>query len=386
MLMKRLPVCAGFTNGSIIKKDNTVITNVMFNGMEFVHVDGKPPYGFDREDFLDFLYEDECKIHQDRKTVVENLKNRDPSDVVVVYHGGCPDGVASAAVIINELGKDIQLIKGRYSQSLFDSIDDLTGKVVMLADFSYPSDEMFKIIAQADQVIFLDHHKSALESLFKPLYMETVFCHASVEYSGASLTWDFFHHGESVPLFVQYIEDGDLYKFELPDAYNIVKGLHSIMGDNIPDMIKLLNDSYFMSNLTDFRNIGNSINQTAKRNATGIIKNGLVNVNAGGYSFPMVNVTPDHTNLVGELVGGMDGVPFVMCYTILADKVKISLRSGEHGEDVPTALIKLGIDGGGHSRAGAGFMSLQTFLTNILAKVETQEKSNASHSTCACCS
>lgn len=385
--MNKLPICPGFTNGAILLKNGETIPNVLFNGMEFVHVNETSLHNFSPDDFVRFIPNDECKLNVDRTAVLEHLKQLDPRDVVVVYHSGCPDGVTSAAVIINELGPDIQLVRGRYSSSIFESVDDLTGKVVLMADFSYPEEEMMKVIDQADLVIFLDHHKSAVETLSKQLHRAKVFCYASVFYSGASLTWDFFHNGQNTPLFVQYIEDGDLYKFELPNSYDIVKGLHAAMGELLDESCKLLDDGYFKTRMNDFLQIGQSLNQNAQRNVKNLIKNGLVKVSLNTHTFPMVNVTPDHTNLVGEVIGDMPGVPFVICYTILADKVKVSLRSGKHGEDVTMVLNDLGIQGGGHKHAGAGFIDLTTFFNFFIKKAEPYsiEMLTEENKSCECC-
>ncbi len=38
------------------------------------------------------------------------------------------------------------------------------------------------------------------------------------DHSGASIAWSYFHKGIPVPTLLQYVEDGDLYRFALPDS------------------------------------------------------------------------------------------------------------------------------------------------------------------------
>ena len=39
-----------------------------------------------------------------------------------------------------------------------------------------------------------------------------------MNHSGARLSWDFFHPGKLPPKFINYIEDRDLWKWELPSS------------------------------------------------------------------------------------------------------------------------------------------------------------------------
>lgn len=382
--MNKLPVVSGFTLGTIVLKDGTNIENAIFNGIGFFQNGERVRFSDDQFDY--FTYTDQTKRLR-RSSLLPKLKMLDPTDIIAIVHGGCPDGLASAAVILDALGQDITIVSGRYSKSIFDSVESLQDKTVILADFSYKAEEMLKILDQANQVIFLDHHKSALIDLNNVLDHPNLYCHADINFSGASLTWDFFNPHKPVPQFIQYIEDGDLYKFKLPDSKDIVTGLHVSMGDNLDVISSLLSDGLFETKLMEFRTIGSSINKNALRNANNIIKNGLVQSCSGGFTFPIVNATPDHTNLIGELVGALEHVPFVMIYTILSDKVKISLRSGEHGADVTDVIKVLNISGGGHEHAGAGFMSLKDFLENILNNTSPYNIVLSDLSdTCSCCS
>lgn len=381
--MKKLPVVTGFTLGKVVLKDESELDGIIFNGFDFLKNGEKVKFDLNQFDY--FTYTDEHKKLR-RSTLLPALKRLNSDDIVAVVHAGCPDGLASAAVIIDALGPNINIVNGSYSKSIHESIDSLKGKTVIFADFSYKEAEMLEILEQAEQVIFLDHHKSALVDLHNVLSQQKVYCHADINYSGASLTWDFFNPHKDVPLFIQYIEDGDLYKFNLPDSKEVVTGLHVAMGDNLEIIKPLLNDDLFSSKYSEFQTIGASINKNALRNANKLIKNGMVQACTSGYTFPLVNATPDHTNLIGELVGALEHVPFVMIYTILSDKVKISLRSGKHGADVTQVLKALNINGGGHVNAGAGFMSLQDFMKIILNQTSPYKAPvSDSSEECSCC-
>lgn len=377
----KFPVVNAFKPGvlSIQGEDDVA---AIFNGENFVdavsgeYILGEPGY------FNGFKTGADILQHED---VLADLTNASIKDVVVIYHGGCPDGVASAIVAVEALGDDLNLVPGHYAHPLSEENIDLQGKTVVLCDFSYPLEEMQKIVSQAYRVIFLDHHRTPLENLAQLLAEPNVFAFASVHYSGASLTWQFFNPGKDIPLFISYIEDGDLYKFILDDSRNIVKGIHAVLDKGIRQNSHLLMDSIFQQQRPFLKMLGEKINEEANRQAKSIIKQGRMTATAYGHTFPVINATPDHTNLVGELIYTTEDVPFVMIYTILANRVKISLRSNANAVDVAELAQRIFPKGGGHRSAAAGFMPFDQFhkevLSNAVAYVAPVAEEKA---TCTC--
>mgnify|MGYP001596727652 CR=1 FL=1 len=379
--MNKLPVVNAFKSGVLhIWGEDAV--NATFNGTDFISNETGEIIKVDPKSFHKFVQEQDVLKHE---VVLSNLTSNSNENVVLIYHGGCPDGVASAVVAMDALGRDLTTIAGHYARPLTEENVDLEGKTVVLCDFSYPLEEMQKIVSKAYRVIFIDHHKTPLESLAALLSEQNVFAFSSTHYSGASLTWQFFNPEKDMPVFIKYIEDGDLYKFSLPESRDIVKGFHAILKKEIFDNLYLLRECIDLAELEQIRQIGEKINGEAHRQAKGIIKQGRMTAMAYGHTFPVINATPDHTNLVGELIYTSEDVPFVMIYTILANRVKISLRSNANAVDVAELAQRIFVKGGGHKNAAAGFMPFDQFHKEVLANaVEYVAPVAEEKATCTC--
>lgn len=67
----------------------------------------------------------------------------------------------------------------------------------------------------------IDHHKTAHEDL-----AGLPFAEFDLEHSGAYLTWRHFF-GEPVPKFIRYLEERDLWRFNLPDSKGVSQELRA---------------------------------------------------------------------------------------------------------------------------------------------------------------
>jgi len=132
----------------------------------------------------------------------------DPSSVnCVIYHGGCTDGFGAAYSAWKCLGNRAEYHACKHGEPP----PDVTGKTVVILDFSYNNATTKQLIEQAEDLLVIDHHKSAMVELHD--ISNTRF---DMAHSGARLAWDFFHPGHPPPKLINYIEDRDLWKWELP--------------------------------------------------------------------------------------------------------------------------------------------------------------------------
>ena len=132
----------------------------------------------------------------------------DPASVdLVIYHSHCSDGFGSAWAAWKLLGNKAEY----YAATHGDPPPDVKGKSVAILDFSYKNEVVKKMIEDAENLIVLDHHKSAMVELHDVTHTKFDLSH-----SGAILSWNFFHPGKEPPKFLRYIEDRDLWKWELP--------------------------------------------------------------------------------------------------------------------------------------------------------------------------
>lgn len=74
-----------------------------------------------------------------------------------IYHGNCADGFAAAWSVWKALGADnVDFHSGVYGQQP----PDVTGRKVILVDFSYKRPVLEAMATQATSILILDHHKN----------------------------------------------------------------------------------------------------------------------------------------------------------------------------------------------------------------------------------
>ncbi len=132
----------------------------------------------------------------------------EPSSVdCVIYHANCTDGFGSAFSAWKLLGN-----RAEYHACTHGSKPpNVKGKNVVILDFSFDNKTTKKLIKDANNLLVIDHHKSAMVELHD--ISNTIF---DMSKSGATMAWEFFHPGKESPKFIQYITDRDLWKWELP--------------------------------------------------------------------------------------------------------------------------------------------------------------------------
>ena len=163
-----------------------------------------------------------------------------------IYHGYCDDGFAAAWVVRCATGAALfDFYPGVYQREP----PDVTGRHVLLVDFSYKRPVLLEMAAKARSVVILDHHKTAAEDLsgfrepapfnewdrdHNPLVegdAAPVAALFDMARSGAGLTWDFFFSGKPRPGFIDYIEDRDLWRKALPGGDEFTIALRSYPQD-----------------------------------------------------------------------------------------------------------------------------------------------------------
>lgn len=149
------------------------------------------------------------------------------SETLVIYHGKCIDGFTAAWVCWREFGDGAEYHPGIYQEDP----PDVTGKDVVIVDFSYKFDVMVDVVMAADSVLVLDHHKSAqedLEGLAEATHKDKVNIVFDMDRCGAGIAWDYFFPEEERPWLINYVEDRDLWKWELPDSKAVSAYISSV--------------------------------------------------------------------------------------------------------------------------------------------------------------
>lgn len=104
--------------------------------------------------------------------------------VLCIYHAFCADGFGAAWIVRRALGDGVEFHAASYGQEP----PDVTGRDVLMVDFSYKRSMLDKMAEVARSILVLDHHKTAAEDLDSlPAAMEWPTWHALTATTGLSV-------------------------------------------------------------------------------------------------------------------------------------------------------------------------------------------------------
>jgi oligoribonuclease NrnB/cAMP/cGMP phosphodiesterase (DHH superfamily) len=133
---------------------------------------------------------------------------------IIFYHGSCPDGFGGAYAAWKKYGDTVTYVPLTRGD---DEIPDVTGADLIFVDFVYEKERMDQIAATANSLIALDHHEGVRE--VTESFPGSVFDN---NHSGAALAWHYFHPGTPLPKLLAFVEDDDLFRFNLPDTRAVI--------------------------------------------------------------------------------------------------------------------------------------------------------------------
>lgn len=278
-------------------------------------------------------------------------------NILVIYHADCLDGLTAAYICGKELSfnNKVQFAPYKYQVKapLLIGFTD-----VYILDFSFPRAEMFDLCLENLSVNFtiIDHHETAKDLSIISSTLANFDFRFDDRHSGAMLTWKYFHPEcsfDCAPLFVKYIEDRDLWKWELPESKAI--------------------SAYIRSLKLDLTTIGNIVDQF--RDPTNVnysIANGLILLepeinyireaikevqyldSLGGYSdIPYVKVDRLASEVIEALYKKEDS-PFAVGWREWEnDQIKLEFRS----KDFDVSRVAKSLGGGGHKTASGVHIS-----------------------------
>jgi hypothetical protein len=282
---------------------------------------------------------------------------------ICIYHGNCADGFGAAWAVHHAYG-NIDFVPGVYGKAP----PDVTGKHVLMVDFSYKAPVLEEMSHSAATITILDHHKTAQADLaayacpFKcgqPLEVFAADCkldrmkspiraHFDMEKSGAILAWEFCNPGVPIPELLLYIQDRDLWRFNLPDSRAIAAWVFSHPYEfGVWYDLAVFIDECKSSAVSQ----GEAIERKHHKDIGELLDVTMRYMIIGGHKVPVANLPYTMaSDAAGQLA---EGNPFAACYFDRADGARVfSLRSRSEGLDVSEIAKAYG--GGGHKNA-AGF-------------------------------
>lgn len=287
-------------------------------------------------------------------------------NTICIYHGNCADGFTAAWAVYRALGHDdIEYYPGFYDKPP----PDVKGKHVIMVDFSYKRIVLESMAVDSRTMVVLDHHKTARDDLagypypgahysqpdieeFDRDFGNTTKIHAlfDMERSGAGIAWDYFHPGKDRPFLVRYVEDRDLWKFDMHDSreLNAYIFAHEYTFENWNNLAMSFENTQWR--LASGRMMGAAIEKKHHKDVKELVEACRRRMKIAGFDVWAANLPYTLTSDAGNLMA--QGEPFAACYWDTAVGRTFSLRSTTMGMDVSEIAKHYG--GGGHPRA-AGF-------------------------------
>ena len=130
-------------------------------------------------------------------------------DILVIYHGNCRDGIASAYIASKVFGENASYIPQVHGKEYIPK--NIKDKDIYILDFCYSKKDLLYIEKEANRLVVIDHHVSTEKDI--KCLKEYVFDN---KHSGAYLTHKYFFPNQKVPTLFKYISDYDTFNNKLP--------------------------------------------------------------------------------------------------------------------------------------------------------------------------
>lgn len=186
----------------------------------------------------------------------------------IFYHKNCADGMGALLacdMALKDLGHDYRAYPIQYNEPFPVDLDVIEGKNILFVDYCPKPDAGMALAAVCSSVVILDHHKTAKEDCLEFIAFDGTFgglcsvrgpnlpakpyVHFDMTKSGAHLAWRFYHPLQTLPALLAYIEDRDIWKWELPksEAVNAFIGAMDVDLDDYYDLAQNWDRAHIVS-------------------------------------------------------------------------------------------------------------------------------------------
>ena len=274
----------------------------------------------------------------------------------VIYHADCTDGFGAAYSAWKLLGNRSEYYACKHGTQP----PDIKGKNVVILDFSFDNATIKQMIEEADNLLVIDHHKSAMVELH-----DISNTHFDMTKSGAILSWEFFHPGKEPPKFIRYIQDRDLWSWEL-DYSKEFSAAFDMVPFEFEEFEKFEDDSVF----DDAVKRGSYILAYSKTVIKKVCEK-AVKRKYKGKDVLVVNSSHWMSEIGSRLAPDCD-FAMIWYYDHNDRMIKVSLRSFHDRIDV--SEIAKEFDGGGHKKASGFQLSGELCVDDIFdLEIEPEE-------------
>ena len=259
--------------------------------------------------------------------------------IVVIYHGRCLDGFTAAWTAWKKMGNRADYLP--VDPEVLPE-KELKNKEIYIVDNSYPGSVLRKMKRENKSVVVIDHHISA-----KPHVVYATQAVFDTAHSGCVLAWNFFHPQKPLPQLCRFVEDVDLWRFQIKNSKAITAALE-IGGQSFKRWSNIARDLESSDRVRKYVGRGSIVLEHQQE----IVKN-LADqadlVSFEGEKTLAVNSPIFSSEIGAELVNRLP--PIGLVWREQNGRMCVSLRS--NGK-VDVAQIAAKFGGGGH-RAASGF-------------------------------
>jgi hypothetical protein len=280
---------------------------------------------------------------------------------ICFFHAGCPDGFGAAWAVWKAWGPTGEYRPRGHDDALRPA--DFAGDQVVFADIAPPNAPLRQLGEKAAQVVVLDHHVSALErfrgepELAEELAAQGHVVRFDLEHSGAVLAWQHFHPGTPLPQLLAYVEDQDLWRWQLPESEAVSAALGSY-----PRRLDVW-DRLAEGSIEQLAAEGLSILRAQRLEVERALQNAHP-IALGALRLEAVNALFLRSLIGHELAKRcLYGAPCGLVYRMAARRVDCSLYSLG---DFDVAQLAARYGGGGHRNAAGFHVTLTDWLANFV--------------------
>ncbi len=279
-------------------------------------------------------------------------------NILVSYHGGCPDGMGAALSAYRSLGNKADYIPVYHTRPFPAELQgDLSGKTVYCLDHCPRQPDLLHLIASARSVVLLDHHDGVAERTSELFASGALRGEVDQTHSGATLSWRWFFPNSPVPALLCYVQDRDIWKWGLPFAAEVLAAVDSYLLDlqtweSLLDRVE--------SDVASLVDEGTPILRFRQQ----LVDSTVALARPVDFLGHSVLAVSSHEWLVSEVGHELaKNYPFaVVYYDLSSGERKFALRSTQNGLNVREICESLG--GGGHVHAAGCQVPLSRLNVN----------------------
>jgi hypothetical protein len=279
----------------------------------------------------------------------------------LIFHAGCPDGFGAAWAARRTWGDDARYIPRSHDDD-FDP-ERFEDELVVFADISLTNPLLRRLGEVAGELLVLDHHLTARDHFASDPSLENALTasghrvHFDLEQSGAMLAWNHFHPDEPAPDLLRYVQDQDLWNWELPESEEINAAIGSYPRRH-DDWDKLA--ARPIGSLADE---GRPIVRANRIEVARALAHAHP-VAIGSVRIEAVNARHPRAEIGHELATRAKyGQPWGIVYRVVGSRVDCSIYSLG---DCDASAIATRFGGGGHRNASGFSVSLKSWLEDFV--------------------